>query len=521
MATCDHSVVEYFPGNDGHHCGYCGSDNTNCSHGMWAHTMTVEDYEQLVYRGWRRSGCYCYKPTLSIACCPMQTIRMDAPNFSISKSQKKVIKMVNRYLIHGIKKGESSSDHEACVRDLHHNETKRSSQVLADLDASSLRLKGSKKQNESGDSISVKHKTESTAKTSLTEDKQSAEVASEHGVATARKGKTYKPGVGLDPNKPKCGKAKLIRLEKKKKKLVVESSVSEDQTDSVSTAEISPSNSKKMLKRENERKSVEEYLAEPEKAESVAHKLEVKLIQSCPITHAFLDSHDEAYKVYLKYQTTIHGDPPSKPTEKQFKSFLVDSPLQHIPGDKKLLTGYGSYHQHYILDGKIIAVGVIDILPHSVSSVYLYYDPDYSFLSLGTYSALREIAFVRELYKSSPDLRYYNMGFYIHSCRKMQYKGQYSPSYIACPEVHTWVPIEKCRPKLDAARYCRLEEDPTIEDEEGKIDLNAVLILQNGTLLNYEKYHMLNPSRKDQSEIEEYAKLVGRTCSQRILLYRR
>lgn len=51
--------------------------------------------------------------------------------------------------------------------------------------------------------------------------------------------------------------------------------------------------------------------------------------------------------------------------------------------------GYGSFHQLYILDGKVIAVGVIDILPKCVSSVYLYYDPDYSFLSLGTYSALR------------------------------------------------------------------------------------------------------------------------------------
>ena len=41
-------------------------------------------------------------------------------------------------------------------------------------------------------------------------------------------------------------------------------------------------------------------------------------------------------------------------------------------------------------------------------------------------------------------------------------QGQYSPSYIACPEVHTWVPIEKCRPKMDAARYCRLEDDLTV-----------------------------------------------------------
>ena len=51
--------------------------------------------------------------------------------------------------------------------------------------------------------------------------------------------------------------------------------------------------------------------------------------------------------------------------------------------------GYGSFHQQYILDGKIICVGVLDVLPSLVSSKYLYYDPDYSFLTLGTYSALR------------------------------------------------------------------------------------------------------------------------------------
>ena len=38
---------------------------------------------------------------------------------------------------------------------------------------------------------------------------------------------------------------------------------------------------------------------------------------------------------------------------------------------------------------KLIAVGVLDILPRCVSSVYFFYDPDYSFLSLGVYSALR------------------------------------------------------------------------------------------------------------------------------------
>ncbi|MEQ2188606.1 hypothetical protein GOODEAATRI_016807 [Goodea atripinnis] len=51
--------------------------------------------------------------------------------------------------------------------------------------------------------------------------------------------------------------------------------------------------------------------------------------------------------------------------------------------------GYGSFHQQYWLDGRIVAVGVIDILPTCVSSVYLYYHPDFASLSLGSYSALR------------------------------------------------------------------------------------------------------------------------------------
>lgn len=53
--------------------------------------------------------------------------------------------------------------------------------------------------------------------------------------------------------------------------------------------------------------------------------------------------------------------------------------------------GYGSFHQQYWLDGRIVAVGVIDILPACVSSVYLYYHPDFTSLSLGSYSALRSV----------------------------------------------------------------------------------------------------------------------------------
>jgi arginyl-tRNA--protein-N-Asp/Glu arginylyltransferase len=55
-------------------------------------------------------------------------------------------------------------------------------------------------------------------------------------------------------------------------------------------------------------------------------------------------------------------------------------------------------------------VAYLDILPKCVSSVYLTYDPDYMFLSLGKYSALAEIAMVQELSTKSIELKYYYMG---------------------------------------------------------------------------------------------------------------
>jgi arginyl-tRNA---protein transferase len=50
---------------------------------------------------------------------------------------------------------------------------------------------------------------------------------------------------------------------------------------------------------------------------------------------------------------------------------------EHLPAE------YGSYHQMYRLDGKLIAMGVIDILPYCVSSVYFIYDGAWQKFSFG------------------------------------------------------------------------------------------------------------------------------------------
>lgn len=65
---------------------------------MWADRLTVEDYQNLIDRGWRRSGRYCYKPVMEMTCCPLYTIRCEALNIKLSKSQKKILKRVNKFL---------------------------------------------------------------------------------------------------------------------------------------------------------------------------------------------------------------------------------------------------------------------------------------------------------------------------------------------------------------------------------------------------------------------------------------
>jgi len=50
------------------------------------------------------------------------------------------------------------------------------------------------------------------------------------------------------------------------------------------------------------------------------------------------------------------------------------------------------YHR---LNGKLVAVGDLDLLNNYVNSAYFIYDPDYKFLNLGVMGALRELEYLR------------------------------------------------------------------------------------------------------------------------------
>lgn len=104
------------------------------------------------------------------------------------------------------------------------------------------------------------------------------------------------------------------------------------------------------------------------------------------------------------------------------------------------------------MDGKLIAVGVLDILPTCVSSVYLYYDPGYSHLHLGTISAMRETLLVRELQaRGGPwsKMQWHLLGYYVHSCTKMKYKAEYRPAEVLDQADGTWSDIRTIQTLLE------------------------------------------------------------------------
>lgn len=53
-------------------------------------------------------------------------------------------------------------------------------------------------------------------------------------------------------------------------------------------------------------------------------------------------------------------------------------------------------------------------------------------------SHFSELLFVQELNRTVNSLSEYYMGFYIHTCQKMRYKGRLYPSFLLCSEAYTW-----------------------------------------------------------------------------------
>jgi len=510
------SIIEYFADKSASQCGYCRSTNGSYSNGMWGHVMTCQDYQDLLDRGWRRSGRYCYKPTMNKTCCPQYTIKCDATQFQLTKSQKKIMKKFRTYIINGGDLPENDFPSSSTAIDI--NSGDESDEFSDEEDAQNDEEKTDNKMDvenaEKAKAIDIetKLKLDPNVKVQVTTaDESIAKTTNCHDVMdSGSKDANVKRGIGPDPTKPKSKKKKELRKEKALAKMLAAGKTEADYL------------AKNAAK--NEAKTVED-LTSLEFPPDSRHKFEIRLVNAQTSDASFNESYLDSYNVYKKYQVKIHKDSPSKCSLGQFKRFLCNSSMARVPypgGGESEQGGtsyFGAFHQQYIIDGRIFAVGVIDILPHCVSSVYLYYDPDFSFLSPGTLTSLFEISFTRKV-----ALKYYYMGYYIHSCSKMRYKAKYHPSWLLCPKTYNWVPVKQALQLLDKSKYAVLNEK---QDQEsgGEVDIFEAGILFENMAMSFEDYKRIKEkcaqvATSEIEELKEYAGLVGGTLSKRMLIYR-
>uniref|UniRef100_UPI00358F0FD0 arginyl-tRNA--protein transferase 1 isoform X2 n=1 Tax=Myxine glutinosa TaxID=7769 RepID=UPI00358F0FD0 len=575
------SIADYRGMREGYSCGYCGHPEGKYATGMWAHVMSAEDYQDLIDRGWRRSGKYVYKPTMHQTCCPQYTIRCHALDFLPNKTHKKVLKKMSKFLAKGdITKGLT-------------DESTMDMNTLPDL----LPVQDHLCPDLRDPNISTKEGLQEPSEAIASNQATKTFFGSESKV---QKKRTPHPGVGVDPARPLCRKAKDIRRERKRQKLLhgqpeglkVEPRSSTPSATATASNRMSACTSQTVQRYPNstdcaplpstkqpiasvstaptqhpqavnrQSKLLEEFISD-QGGPDASHHLEVKLVRSSPRSTEFEASFFDSIALYRRYQQAVHKDPLSKLSQQQvrlvpssfenaafetsfeqsaalfakyqmaihkdtasecshdqFTRFLCDSPLEEEHRADGPSEGYGSFHEQFWLDGKLLAVGVLDILPRCLSSVYFYYDPDYSNLSLGVYSALREIALTKRMHHEATDIRHYYIGYYIHSCPKMRYKAQYRPADLLCPESYHWVQVEHCLPLLDKAKYSRFNTDLSAGDDDCPVSLDHVMVLYNRCAMPYNVYQQRWAHSKDEAEVREYASFVGQRCAERMLLYR-
>ncbi len=119
----------------------------------------------------------------------------------------------------------------------------------------------------------------------------------------------------------------------------------------------------------------------------------------------------EKFALYLRYLDAQHDESMTRSYE-SFCEFLYDSPME-------------TREFCYSLQGRLLGVSIADRLPAGLSSVYMYFDPDFAARSPGTFSVLWEIDYCRRA-----GLAYYYIGFYVAGSSTMSYKARFRPNEV-------------------------------------------------------------------------------------------
>ncbi|KAI0564858.1 Arginyltransferase [Gracilaria domingensis] len=545
-------------GSDSSRCGYCRRSDGSHNYAVWALRLHVEDYQELLDAGWRRSGNYLYRPHLDNTCCPPYVIRLDASNFKPSSTHKRVLKRlrhaststaVNQPQVQKDNRKDrwkqatqplsAASDHklgviraaiseaaQKFVSSSHLNPALRVEHVQDALSKFKVfpprqpakktasdpnrrgcgrersihadGREGTRQRDDVPNSVSnialvlaAAERKGSTTPSSQCDDpsKRQMHIAdafqrmlrqNQSVCDVSAVGVTYPGFLNFwwnPPEEPSYGDTRKPEHENDRRrssgsrrssdtlfhvkqihplpavternwrakrssvlKSIDVSDVSEldvmSDIDHGQTSNPSPASTKSSLP------DAKQPPLQSRGEESNASNFAMQMVPS--------EFREESYELFRRYQMSIHDERASQCSRDIYTRFLVDSPLTRYQSASNDEERYGSYHFLYRIGGRLFAVGVVDVLPRCLSSVYLFYDPDFAKLSPGTLSALKEIDWIKSVSHVYPYLRYYYMGYYIHSCPKMRYKASFNPSQLLCEVSKNWVPVSEARRVLDS-----------------------------------------------------------------------
>jgi leucyl-tRNA---protein transferase len=121
---------------------------------------------------------------------------------------------------------------------------------------------------------------------------------------------------------------------------------------------------------------------------------------------------DEKVDLYARYVRQRH-DKPGEADADSVRQFLYDSPTDTLE------------FVYHAPDGRIVGVGLCDVSPASLSSVYFYFDPADAVRSPGTFGALYELEWAR-----THGIGHYYLGYWVRDCPAMAYKANFRPAEV-------------------------------------------------------------------------------------------
>ena len=499
------------PDNDGSKCGYCNKEGSSYSFGMIVDSYPVDIYERMMKDGWRRCGKYVYIPNLEKSCCKLYTHRLSVEDFQINKEQKKVMKRFRKYLSgeyeQNLEKNKKKDDKKVDIKEEKKEGIggdkilEKIEKILTDyikqekyLDiiskyvnsidknillqklAQTHARKNTNKKFKFDYSIDfifiIRKIIESTVeknkiqfnaydnlqtdlfnhfKTFYSSENEILELSTKTGHINI-----------IDKSKINTANIKIekeikneIKIEKNKKENIKPKKIKED---------------KKEKKLEQKEKYTFDYF--PEIVNEPEIYLPLKHVYTLELTDK-IKMNDEKFNVYKKYQKNVHKESDDEITKEDYNkswglSNLVDEKGIKLPQDLANKTKhpeiypkkYGCYNLIHRIDGKIVAVGIVDILPNYLSSVYLYYDTDYQFLDLGVVTAILEIEYARSFHALiDNNFKYYTLGFYSENIQKLRYKGFYYPTQILDRFTMKYVFLRDVQQILKEGKHVQLSKE--------------------------------------------------------------